>query len=493
VGDTWVSTQINSHWIRTTTIEPAPHVALGPVQLVFNVSRPVAGGWSVTAGGVTATADGTETSLSIDIWDSSTASWTITANGFSHSDSLLIQRPSGLLGGAIGAFTIPVLPVTIVYAPPADSLKSSVATYGQGQTVGQSTDFTSSTDQSHTVPTAVTDVATMKSLLGSAASSFTDASTNKALSAADQAAALLDAGLFSNIGTELGTLSASETTGITDQSETQMTVTTTTNTVVGTGANAGGPGQGDVIYFFHNLRMAWAYYQGGLRLCPIGYTNAVQPVQAIQHNPGAIGLSASDAAALLALDPFVAGGAAATPPAGRFEQRDTWEYGFGATLHLTDIITRDTKQTTTETTYTTDTSSWDAGPILKFLGFGGSDQTTVKVANATGSDVSSTISIDAQLFSGSSDNFVVVVWYDGLFGTFAFQSVTPASSARLQGSGAQPGQMVILSAGGRTYRTVSNQHGHYAFYAPSIPDGPAHLRIAGGPMQVVEVGNVHAT
>jgi hypothetical protein len=420
-GNTWVSVSIDSRWIETVTVEPAPHVALGPVQLVFNISRALEQGWSVTAAGVTVQANPTQTSLSIDIWDASTASWTIQANGRSHSDSLRIQRPAGLLGGALGAFTIPVLPVTIVYAPPVDSLKMSTATYLQGQTVGQTTDLTTSSDQSHTVPKTVLDTGTFSSVLTYAAGKLFDATDPTGV-------ALIEDGLFSGAATQMGQLSASETQGITDESDTQMTVTTTTSTTVGTGANSGGPGQGDAIYYLHNLRMAWAYYAGGLRLCPIGYTNAVQPVAAIQNNPGVIGLAPQDAASLLALDPFVTGGPGATPPANRFQLRDTWEYGAGVTIHLTDSVTRDTKQTDTHTTYTTDTNSWDAGPILKSLGVGGQDQTTIKISNATGSDVSSTNTIDAQLVSGPTDRFVVTVWYDALFGTFAFQSGTPSSA-----------------------------------------------------------------
>ena len=493
-GAEWITVSINSRWIRTITTEPAPHVALGPVQLVFNVSRPLPQGWSVTANGTTAQADGTQTNLSIDIWDAENASWTIQANGFSHTDALRIQRPAGILGGALGAFTIPVLPVTIVYAPPVNSLNKSTATYAQGQTVGQTTDFGTSTDQSQTVPLTVANLAAMTAMLGSTAGSISSQlQANSKLPPSeqlpsDQVAYLgLEGNLFSLASSQIGQINASQTQGITDQSDTQMTVITSTGTTFGTGASAGGPGQGDVIYFYHNLRMAWSYYQGGLRLCPIGYTNALHPVSAIQNDPASLGLSSQDAASLLKLDPFVAGGPSATPPAGRFQELDTWEYSHGAWALLSDTVTRDTKQTNTTINYTTDTSSWDAGPILKELGLGGSNQTTVKISNATGSDVSTTISIGGQLFSGPTDSFIVVVWYDTLFGTYAFQSLPPATSARLQGKGAKPGEALVLNIGRKKYHTVADKNGIYAFYAPSIPKGPAKLTIGSGPAQTVQI------
>ena len=62
----------------------------------------------------------------------------------------MIQRPAGLPGA--GAFTIPVIPVAIIYAPPVDSLGKSVATYGVSDTVGTTVSYDFSTDSSETVP-----------------------------------------------------------------------------------------------------------------------------------------------------------------------------------------------------------------------------------------------------------------------------------------------------------------------------------------------------
>jgi hypothetical protein len=491
VGETWVSVTIDSRWRQTTTITPAPHVPLQPVQLVFSISRPVSQGWSVSVSGETVQAGPGQTSVNVNIWDATIANWTMRVGTISHTDSLRIQRPAGVLGGALGGFTIPVLPVTIVYAPPADSLNQSTATYTQGQTVGQTSTLETTTDTSRTVPTTFADTGAFAQFLGYVAGKLNAAAAAAAATnpiTAGLAAILEEVNIFSTAAAQVGQASATETTGITDLSSVQMTVTTTTSTALGTGANAGGPGVGDAFYFFHDLRVAWAYYGGRLMLCPLGYKNAFFPARALQGNLPTIGVSAGDAASLLALDPFVSGGPNAALPTDRFQPRGTWEYGFGLPAHLTETVTRDTNIQSSHATYTTDTNEWEAGPILKFFGLGEKNETKVRISNATGKDVSSTITIDASLASGPNDYFVVNLWYDSLFGTFAFQLDKPATTARLRGQGAQPNQEVKLQVGGKVFTTVADQHGNFAFFAPSIPSGRAMLRIGDAPGRAVEVG-----
>jgi hypothetical protein len=491
VGTTWVSITIDSRWRRTTTRSPAPKAPLQPVLLVFSVSRPVPGGWSASANGETFQADSGQTTLSASIWDAAITPWSINAGGRSHSETIRIQRPAGWLGGALGGFTIPILPVTIIYAPPADSLGKSTATYTTGQSVGQTVTLDTSSDSSQTVPTSTSDLATFKQFLdyGAGKLAAVAAATDKVTGAFTEptGAALAEAGLFSGLSSQLGQSSASETSGITDLFDLQMTVTTSTSTALSTTAAAGGQGAGDTFYFLHNVRMVWAYFEGQLRLTPLSYRNASFPATALQQHGSVIGVSVADAATLLALDPFVAGGPTATLPTDRFQLMETWEYGYGATMHKTAATTRDTKSLTTHTTYQTATSEWDAGPILKFFGFGEKDDTTTKLSNATGSDVSSTITMDAVLVSGPNDYFVVNIWYDALFGTFAFQSVPPASAARLRGQGAQPNQEVKLTAGGKVFTTVADAHGAYAFFARAIPGGNGVITIGTGPGHPVQV------
>src|SRR4029450_11912489 len=91
-----------------------------------------------------------QTSLSVSIGARPEAAWTIQAGAASFGDELMIQRPGALPG--LGAFTIPVIQVGLVSPPPVASRRSSVATYGVGDTVGTTTTYQFSTDSSETVP-----------------------------------------------------------------------------------------------------------------------------------------------------------------------------------------------------------------------------------------------------------------------------------------------------------------------------------------------------
>src|SRR5207245_3633559 len=68
-----------------------------------------------------------------------------------------LQRPGGRVGVGGRPLASPVLPGTIVYAPPGGSLGNSVATYTQGQTVGTTVTTSFGEDTSKTVPNLSTD------------------------------------------------------------------------------------------------------------------------------------------------------------------------------------------------------------------------------------------------------------------------------------------------------------------------------------------------
>ena len=478
VGSVWEEVTIDAHWHRTIKTVPAPSVPLAPVLLEFAVANTTAA-WSVTVAGLTTPVPAGQASVSVSIWDRTNVGWTIQAGGKSYGDEILIQRKAGIPGA--GAFTIPVIPVSIVYAPPVDSLKKSVASYGTTDTVGNTVSYDFSTDSSQTVPK-----------LPSSFEGFDDFKSgldviSKALSLAGDAAA---SSAISQISTNLGSVSGSGTTGETDASGMSLTVIVSASELLATNANAGGPGVGDVLVFYKDVQVAWAYEGGALQLCPFAHEFVTIPVGALQAN--AHGLSSDDVQRLLALDPFVAGGPSATLPPDRFTVPDggevNLEYGGGVTIDQKLAKTRDTKSTTTTKTYTTDTSSWDPGPMLKLLGIGGQKTSvTTTQTNATADDVSSTISLEANLFAGPSDYFAVTIWYDQLFGTFAFQEVPVAAAAIVSGTGAQPGALVRLQAGNRAYVTVANKSGHYGFRSKSIANGEATLKIGNKPATTVTV------
>ena len=472
VGERYITVSIDKSWKRTITSSPAPHVPLQPVLLKFSLSRPVPGGWSVSVNGETIESEMDQTTINVNLWDQTFAFWTIEAAGISHSDRLYLQRSPGKLASdpALGAFTVPVLPVSIVYAPPADSLGKSTASYTQGSSVGQTSSIENTTEASTTSTSSVK----FSTFLNVAAASL--GSTNPVLS-----------GIFSNVATALPSISSSDTSDISDQDQWQMTITESTSTGLSTSTAGGGPGVGDIFHYLHNVQFAWAYFEGELKLCPLSYKHAAFPARAIQQGLPGVNLSAADASALLALDPFVSGqpGAALNPD--RFQYIETWEYGYGATIPKAKTVTRETKSQETHTTLTTQTDEWDIGPIANILGFGGKDTTSLKLSNAVGSDVAETVTISAILSSGPQEHFSVNLYYDILFGTFAFQMDNPSVAARLKGKGAKPFAEVQLLAAGKTFVTVADKAGAFAFYSPRIPKGKATLKVGTKPSRTVSV------
>ena len=70
------------------------------------------------------------------------------------------------------------------------------------------------------------------------------------------------------------------------------------------------------------------------------------------------------------------------------------------------------------------------------------------------------------------------IWYDTLFGTFAFQPLPAAAQPRIAGTNARPGQEVVLAGGGLEYRSVAGPDGSYQFRAPGIPAGQVTVTFA---------------
>src|SRR5690348_4115114 len=89
--------------------------------------------------------------------------------------------------------------------------------------------------------------------------------------------------------------------------------------------------------------------------------------------------------------------------------------------------------------------------------------------------------------------FVVEIWRDRIFGTFAFRQEPVANSPRIQGVAKDsngkplPNQRIKLTIGGKAYSTMSDQTGHFAFFARNIPAGSASLLVANQPAQTVSI------
>ncbi|HEV2275767.1 MAG TPA: hypothetical protein VGR96_16470, partial [Acidobacteriaceae bacterium] len=321
-GDRYISVTINSKWQPTTTVVPAPIVQIAPVQLQFKMANTTSP-WSVTANGFTQTAPAGQNTITCNVWDRTNITWSIEVGGRTYRDGLRIQRQIGL--PLFGVFTIPAIPIAIVYAPPADSQKKSTATYGTADSVGTSVSYDFSVDSSQTNEPVFLDGAAFRAFLGVVSDALAVAGVAASAdgSVASKAAGDQLTSASKDVTTIVGLLPSNTVTdqqGTVNENGSTMTITYTESTALGTTAAGGGPGVGDNIIFYRNVLVAWAYAGGVWQLFPFSadLTTVTPAVLQSQANLDKLGISSADAQVLLSLDPFVAGGPSASLPSDRF-------------------------------------------------------------------------------------------------------------------------------------------------------------------------------
>jgi len=115
------------------------------------------------------------------------------------------------------------------------------------------------------------------------------------------------------------------------------------------------------------------------------------------------------------------------------------------------------------------------------------------MTQAAGTTRSDTQFINWELHSGTNERFVVEIWRDRVFGTYAFRQEPVNSTARFQGiakaADGKPlqNQRVKLTVQGKTYSTMTDQVGHFAFFPRNIPAGSASLLVANLATQTVSI------
>ena len=310
---------------------PKPQAVLVPpeidvegvnLRLRFAISTPH-GMWKVRANGKEVSGTAAHHSLTIDCGGATSVEWTVSGGGHVYSDRLIAHR--SLVVGA-GALTIPALPVVLLYEPPprpaSDRSPDNVASYAATTSVGTvlTSSLSSSSSTTTPVPSRFEDVNTMKSVLNGLATAAGAAGNTVAKNA------------LKGIADALGQASATATQGTQVTTEHTLAVVQTFTQATTTGENDGGPGIGDQIQFLLNARLVWLASGGVLRMTLIGHDALVtRSVAALKANRNAepSGISPAVVDALLALDPFVAGGPQAVLPADRFVHVETYDVNGG--------------------------------------------------------------------------------------------------------------------------------------------------------------------
>jgi hypothetical protein len=461
------------------------------------------GSFEVTIGGRTVQAAPGQDSVTIDVGRDNDFVWTLRSGSASLVDELMLTRPP-ILG--TGAFRIPALPVLLVYEPPQDSARQNKASLGLTSTLGTSTSISFSGSQS--VSTKFLSAPQLADKFGQAITAFQNVTGSTAANPFVTAMRDIINALPSG---------SSSTSGVnTDTSDSTLNVTLTNTQTFPTEAHLG-PGRGDVIGYLSNARMVWAVasdgtvflsFLGADRLVLITAQDLAQRISRLANSAGgnpergiaSAGPLLGSLQSVLNTDPLVSGRALRDNP--RFVGPDEdpnlllielWP-GTAWTNDVTHRISQDDKRSHQDTTVATqDTSPGFLNVLLPFLG--SPQNQTIEIrstrsltkAVSVGQEVRDSVSLHAE----ANDHYAVQLYFDRVFGTFAFESKPVGTARVIEGRVRNPNgdpipkKVVTLQKGSARFLTVTDGRGAYAFSMPAIDAGPAILSAAGGRTNVM--------
>jgi hypothetical protein len=384
---------------------------------IFNSTQSVR--VSVTGVG-SATARAGKTSVAIDIGRLRTVKWTISSGTVVHRDEFTIKRPTVI--GA-GAFTIPALPIAVVYDPPQDPAHSNSVMYTRTTTVGTTLGFSVRRSTSTTAPA----VNPTFSALGifqdqlKASAAFANATGNGAVGAA-----------LDKISGALGKAKRNVTTADDNSSLNRRTFTFSEahGCQLEPGDTHLGPGHSDMVAYLRNVRLIWLDDGQNTRLHILG-TGPLDCPTIDELRSGVADLEPAAAAALIALDPF-AGPLGPKAPLAT-DPRYLALTGIGLlpgvlqTATYTQQLLIENGQTETSTRTVTD----DLGAgLLSIIGLAPSEtqQVTSTLSVSTSVDSSESTTLSTALTARTLVEGVrteLAVFYDRVFGNIAFQDPRP--------------------------------------------------------------------
>jgi hypothetical protein len=342
---------------------------------------------------------------------------------------LLISRPPLL---ASGAFTLPALPTTLLYAPPPGPLTKNYAEYAA--TMSFSSKITTGVTSSNAMKTANAYshsdyFAKASQLVGDLNSIHANPYVAGVVAAID-----LVAGFVSNTDSN-----TTDTT--TDSTENDITVLDSETATLGTPVGLG-PGVGDRISFLRNVLVAWFIANGELNFTVLGSDGVrswtvqtlLADLQAMQAAADvAVGPSTNlDAATLqmlLGLDPFVTNpNPSLSGP--RYVQNDPASIGGsgsdpnGDQINATHEITAADIETQTEVTATV--TDYKPGWLVALFGGTPATENTLTMTYSASDQITTDSKQSATVFFflPTDEPFVVGLYYDRLFSTFAFTQAT---------------------------------------------------------------------
>jgi hypothetical protein len=340
-----------------------------------------------------------------------------------------------------GAFEVEAVPVAIVYEPPVDRARRSFAQLTFSPIVGSaaSVAFVSPRPGARDVEAALTEPA----LASRAASDVA-----RKLLATGDGHATGEAAVFELLASGLGALKIDDPNAASTATSAGLVTRLSAHapTRTGTQGDLRGPGDGDYVWYYPRATFAWeAEGDAPMRLVFLG-ADGLRAYQVWQlkadlaeiaakspAEPGArTALHKTTIDSLLALDPFAAGAADVTLPAARFVDA-TAQLEPGADkvcpkapkvypLKVDPAYARGDASAAFRTEATKYGKGWPA-----FLGGTGTESgpisTKISVSRAHDTFSAPGPVYEAHLAADSSDTYCAKVYFDKLFGTFAFMPV----------------------------------------------------------------------
>ncbi|HEY8997135.1 MAG TPA: hypothetical protein VIM60_04525, partial [Edaphobacter sp.] len=246
---------------------------------------------------------------------------------------LVIARPPIF---EAGAFTMPALPLSIIYAPPLGAQNKNFAEYSHSVSVSRK--ITTGTSSSHGTKQATAYgngefVGKVSSTIGTLKTFYSNAFQGAALAYFNIYGAFLDVCL-NLIGGVVPDITSNTTTTGTTSSEHDEIVTNTDLTSFGSAAGLG-PGLGDRFVYLRNVKVAYIIANNQLAYTVLGSDGIrafaaqqlIDDLAALQNANGALAvgpttnLDTSTLQSLLSLDPFI-GNPSPTLEGARFVQND---------------------------------------------------------------------------------------------------------------------------------------------------------------------------
>ncbi len=469
------------------------------VGLIFEVKNRN-GDFSATVNGKKFNAPPNANTVTVNAGDVTKVKWSVHSDNKGFANEFKIVR-SNLYGG--GAFIVPALPVAVLYEPPMDAQQKNYASYSTSKSVGTTIKSGWTSEQSTTTPANPSQFRNAMQFKADADKAGT------ALSKVPNPYAQAIGTILQILAAGMGSAGASTQSGTSVTSENALILNAGQEVSYGTAAKLG-PGLGDRIIYLKNARLAWLGNGHMVNISVLGYDKISSPtaktlkddwteltsglqiktassngVKSAPKLGSRTGLDSHTILSLLKLDPFYGHGSQVNLDESRFAYVDTYEPNGGADSYKF-VYDAATSYLDAQTSFNVDTEEYSAG-FLSFMGLGVTEtkKLTAKFTAHSSKEFHSSqkAEVSVHFYTKPDEIYSMAVYYDRVFGTFAFKNVVPNQLEWVSGiahaSNGQPAakQVVTLTIGGKKYSTRTDAEGRYSFRSSNITGGDAQIEI----------------